>query len=173
VGLEWGPHSLVSTTEAILERKSSGQDPEIRDYGRKIRRAYYATPLCPQKLALISPTCCGRSVGIVRLRTKTTELLLLLLLFLLLLLLLLMFFLMIYVIPYRSTVLNDLFLLTGMKHCLSLQACLKTGCRGDYLELRSDKQHEDGIELRSNELHNTCSSPEITMVTISRLLSWM
>jgi hypothetical protein len=74
-----------------------------------------------------------------------------------------------YVIPYRSTVLNDIFHLTGMKHCLSLQACLKTGRRGDYLGLRSDKQHEDGIELRSNELHNTCSSPEITMVTISRL----
>jgi hypothetical protein len=34
----------------------------------------YATPLYPQKLALTSPTNGGRSVGIVRLRTKATEL---------------------------------------------------------------------------------------------------
>jgi hypothetical protein len=32
------------------------------------------TPLYPQKLALTSPTCGGRSVGIVRSRTKATEL---------------------------------------------------------------------------------------------------
>jgi len=31
------------------------------------------TPLYPQKLALTSPTGSGRSVGIVRLRTKATE----------------------------------------------------------------------------------------------------
>ena len=31
------------------------------------------TPLYPQKLALISPTGGGRSVGIVRVRTKATE----------------------------------------------------------------------------------------------------
>jgi len=31
------------------------------------------TPLYPQKLALISPTGGGRSVGIVRSRTKATE----------------------------------------------------------------------------------------------------
>jgi hypothetical protein len=37
------------------------------------------TPLYPQKLALTSPTGGGRSVGIVRVRTKATELLLLLL----------------------------------------------------------------------------------------------
>jgi len=34
------------------------------------------TPLYPQKLALTSPTGGGRSVGIVRSRTKATELLL-------------------------------------------------------------------------------------------------
>jgi hypothetical protein len=33
------------------------------------------TPLYPQKLALTSPTGGGRSVGIVRSRTKATELL--------------------------------------------------------------------------------------------------
>jgi hypothetical protein len=34
----------------------------------------HATPLYPQKLALTSPTSGGRSVGIVRSRTKATEL---------------------------------------------------------------------------------------------------
>ena len=38
------------------------------------RRADHATPLYPQKLALTSPTGGGRSVGIVRSRTKATEL---------------------------------------------------------------------------------------------------
>jgi hypothetical protein len=47
-----------------------------------MRRADYATPLHPQKLALTSPTIGGHSVGIVRSRTKATELLLLLLLLL-------------------------------------------------------------------------------------------
>ena len=38
-----------------------------------IRCAGHVTPLYPQKLALTSPTGGGRSVGIVRLRTKATE----------------------------------------------------------------------------------------------------
>jgi hypothetical protein len=38
------------------------------------RRTDHATPLYPQKLALTSPTSGGRSVGIVRSRTKVTEL---------------------------------------------------------------------------------------------------
>jgi hypothetical protein len=37
-----------------------------------IRCADHATPLYPQKLALISPTSGGRSVGIVCSRTKAT-----------------------------------------------------------------------------------------------------
>jgi len=37
------------------------------------RCADHVTPLYPQKLALTSPTGGGRSVGIVRVRTKTTE----------------------------------------------------------------------------------------------------
>jgi len=36
--------------------------------------ADHVTPLYPQKLALTSPTGGGRSVGIVRVRTKATEL---------------------------------------------------------------------------------------------------
>ena len=39
-----------------------------------IRCAEHVTPLYPQKLALTSPTGGGRSVGIVRSRTKATEL---------------------------------------------------------------------------------------------------
>ena len=38
-----------------------------------IRCADHVTPLYPEKLALTSPTGGGRSVGIVRLRTKATE----------------------------------------------------------------------------------------------------
>jgi len=37
------------------------------------RCADHVTPLYPQKLALTSPTGVGRSVGIVRVRTKATE----------------------------------------------------------------------------------------------------
>ena len=37
------------------------------------RYADHVTPLYPQKLALTSPTDGGRSVGIVRSRTKATE----------------------------------------------------------------------------------------------------
>ena len=37
------------------------------------RCADHVTPLYPQKLALTSPTSGGRSVGIVRSRTKATE----------------------------------------------------------------------------------------------------
>ena len=37
------------------------------------RCADHVTPLCPQKLALTSPTGGDRSVGIVRSRTKATE----------------------------------------------------------------------------------------------------
>jgi hypothetical protein len=35
VGPERGPLSLVSTTEELLERKSSGSGLEIREYGRR------------------------------------------------------------------------------------------------------------------------------------------
>jgi hypothetical protein len=35
VGLERGPLSLVSTTEELLERKSSGSGLENREYGRR------------------------------------------------------------------------------------------------------------------------------------------
>jgi hypothetical protein len=39
----------------------------------EIRRADHVTPLYPQKLALTLPTGGGRSVDVVRSRTKATE----------------------------------------------------------------------------------------------------
>jgi hypothetical protein len=75
VSLERGPLSLVSTTEELLGRKSSGSGLENADYGRRGSTALTTRhPFYPQKLALTSPTSGGRSVDIVRLRTQATEL---------------------------------------------------------------------------------------------------
>jgi hypothetical protein len=76
VGLEQGQLSLVSTIEELFGRKSSCPGLEKRHYCLGVRCADYTTPLYPQKLALTLPTSGGRSVGIVRSRTKATELLL-------------------------------------------------------------------------------------------------
>jgi hypothetical protein len=67
MGLEWGPLSLVSTTEELLGRKSSGS-------GRRVPSHQPRGTLYPQTLALTSLTCGGRSVGIVLSRTLATEL---------------------------------------------------------------------------------------------------
>jgi hypothetical protein len=74
VGLERGPLSLVNTTEELLERKSSGSCLERREYDRRDPLRWPRGTLHPQKLALTSLTSGGRSVGIVRSRTKATEL---------------------------------------------------------------------------------------------------
>jgi hypothetical protein len=74
VGLERGPLCLVNTTEELLQWKSSGFGSS-----KSILTAvgswhvHHATPLYPQKLALTSPTCGGRSVCIIRLWTKAME----------------------------------------------------------------------------------------------------
>jgi hypothetical protein len=71
VGLEWGPLSLVSVTEELLEWKSScsgSRKPRLTAVETRC-----ADTLYPQKLTLTSPASGGRSVGIVRLRTKATE----------------------------------------------------------------------------------------------------
>ena len=74
MGLERGPLSLVRSIEELLELKSSGSGLENRDLtAAGIRCADHVTPLYLQKLALTSPTGGGRSVGIVRSRTKATE----------------------------------------------------------------------------------------------------
>jgi hypothetical protein len=46
---------------------------ENRDYGRRDPPRWPRNTLYPQKLALTSPTSGGRSVGVVRSQTKTTE----------------------------------------------------------------------------------------------------
>jgi hypothetical protein len=73
VGLERGPLSLVSTTEELLGRTSSGSGLESREYGLGIRHADHVATSARKKLALTSLTSGGRSVGIVRLRTEATE----------------------------------------------------------------------------------------------------
>jgi hypothetical protein len=83
VGLERGPLSLVSTNEELPGRKSSGSGQDHWEYGGGQHWSYGGGDpsrwsrdiFSPQKLALTSPTSGGRSVGIVRLRTKATELL--------------------------------------------------------------------------------------------------
>jgi hypothetical protein len=75
VGLEVerNPLSLMSLTEELLGRNGSGSGLENREYGRGDALCWPRDTLYPQKLALTSTTSGGRSVGIVRLRTKTTE----------------------------------------------------------------------------------------------------
>jgi hypothetical protein len=70
VGLEWGPLSLVSTTEELLERKNSGSGLESREYDRRNPSRWQRGAFYPQKLALTLPTSGGRSVGIVLSRTR-------------------------------------------------------------------------------------------------------
>jgi hypothetical protein len=74
VGLERGPLGLVCTTEKLLG-KGRGSGRENREYGRGGSSALTTRHLYPQKLALTLPISGGRSVGIVRSRTNTTELL--------------------------------------------------------------------------------------------------
>jgi hypothetical protein len=71
--LERGPLSVVSTTEELLGRKGSGFGLENRDYGRRDPSRWPRGSIYPQKFALTSATSCGRSVGIVRSGTQTTE----------------------------------------------------------------------------------------------------
>jgi hypothetical protein len=73
VGLERGPLRLVSTTEELLDKKSSGSCLENREYGRRDPSRCPRGTLYPQKLATTLPRSGGRSVGIVCLRTQTME----------------------------------------------------------------------------------------------------
>jgi hypothetical protein len=60
---------------SLLGRNSSGSSLENQEYGLGIRHADHVTLSIRKKLALTSLTSNGRSVGIVRLRAETTELL--------------------------------------------------------------------------------------------------
>jgi hypothetical protein len=73
VGLERGPHSLVSTIEELLGRNNSGSGLESREYGRRDSLHWPRGTLYPQNLALTSPKGGGHSFGIVRSRTKGME----------------------------------------------------------------------------------------------------
>jgi hypothetical protein len=73
VGLEQGPLSLVSIIEELLGRKSSGSGLEMREYGCRGPASRPRGALYLQNLKLTSLTISGRSVGIVRSRTKATE----------------------------------------------------------------------------------------------------
>jgi hypothetical protein len=73
VGLERGALSLVSTIEELLGKKSNGSVLESREYGRGDPLRWSPNTRYAQKLALTSPTSGGRSVGIVRSRTKATK----------------------------------------------------------------------------------------------------
>jgi hypothetical protein len=73
VDLERGLLSLASTTEELLGRKSSGFGLENREYSRRDPSRSPRGTLCPEKLALTSPTSGGPSVGIVHSRTQATE----------------------------------------------------------------------------------------------------
>jgi hypothetical protein len=70
---ERGPLSLVSTTDELLGRKSSGSGIENREYGRRDPSRWPRGTLFPQKFALTWLTSGDRSVGIVRSRTQATE----------------------------------------------------------------------------------------------------
>jgi hypothetical protein len=73
VGLERGLLSLVSTIEELLGRNSSGSSPKNREYGHGDPLHWPRDTLYLQKVGITSPTCGGRSVDIVCLRTKTAE----------------------------------------------------------------------------------------------------
>jgi hypothetical protein len=73
VGLERDPLILVSTTEELLEIKSSGFGLEDREYRHTDPSANHVTPSIQLKLALTSPTSGGPSIGAVLSRTQATE----------------------------------------------------------------------------------------------------
>jgi hypothetical protein len=65
--------SLFTDLRSYLNGKVAATGLENRDYGHGDSLRWPRDTLYQLKLALTSPTGCGRSVGIVRLRTKTTE----------------------------------------------------------------------------------------------------
>ena len=64
-------NGTMNSTKAFILNQTKLWDLRLTAVGT--RCADHVTPLYPQKLALTSPTGGGRSVGIVRVRTKATE----------------------------------------------------------------------------------------------------
>jgi hypothetical protein len=73
VGLERGPLSLVSATEELLDRKVAAPVSKTENTAVEILHADHVAFSMRKKLKITSPTSGGRSVGIVRSRTQTTE----------------------------------------------------------------------------------------------------
>jgi hypothetical protein len=72
-GLEWGPLNLVHTTEELPGRNISDTALDIWEKGHGGPLRWPRNIIYPQKLALTSPTSCGRSAGIVRSRNRAKE----------------------------------------------------------------------------------------------------
>jgi hypothetical protein len=66
-------HGLIGKASNLYSVDARFDGLEIREYGRGDLSRWPRGTLYPQKLALTSLTSGGRSVGIVRLRTKATE----------------------------------------------------------------------------------------------------
>jgi hypothetical protein len=73
VGLERGPLSLVSTAEELLDRNVAAPVYKTENTAVGIRHADHVAPSIRKSWQSLSPTSCGRSVGIVRSRTQTME----------------------------------------------------------------------------------------------------
>jgi hypothetical protein len=73
VDLERGSLSLVSTTEELLDRKVAAPVKKTENTAVGICHADHVAPSIRKKLAIISPTSGGRSVGVVRSRTQIME----------------------------------------------------------------------------------------------------
>jgi hypothetical protein len=66
-----GSLNLVSTIEELLGRKGSSSSLENREYRIRDPSRWPRDTLYLKTLALTSPTCDGRTVGIVRLRAQS------------------------------------------------------------------------------------------------------
>jgi hypothetical protein len=70
--LSW-PRDTLYLQKELLGGRSSDSGLEIREFCRRDPLCWSRNTLYPQKLALTSPTSDGRSISIVRSRTKDTE----------------------------------------------------------------------------------------------------
>jgi hypothetical protein len=71
----WNGVHTASRTQlrSYLKKKVAAPVYKTEITAVEIRHSDHSTPIYPQKLALTSPTSCGRSVGIVRSRTQAMD----------------------------------------------------------------------------------------------------